>query len=101
MYEQLIADFEKVISELEERLINDDSFADSDDFDKKYEDLKNQERKVDDQLPTFDEKMSEKQWSKFDILRTRFDKCQKRIKKIEEATDIDSEDDSSWMFPND
>ncbi len=101
MYEQIISDLEKIISDLEERLDNDDSFVDSDEFHEKYEAIKNRETEIDSQLPTFDEKMTKKQWAKFEFLRTRFDKCQKQIKKIEDEYDLDAGNDSAWMFPND
>ena len=101
MIEQIISAFGKAISELEERLESDESFGDSDEFREKYDTLKVQEEQISSRLQVYDESMSEKSQDKVDSLRSKFIQDQKRMKKIENQTDVDAGADGSWMADDD
>lgn len=101
MIDQELLDFEKLISELEEELENDDRYSSSDEFQEKYDTVKEKEQNLSDQLFSLPETTNENQWNKHDQQRKRFEKIKGRLKKIEKETDINDGSDSSWMFDED
>lgn len=104
MIKENITDLENAIKIVEEKLEDDDSgeFIESDAFREIYARLKKLEDRMDGQIESLPyDTAHEKRFDEFDDLRESFEKCKKRIKKIEDNTDSNNGNDNSGMFDDD
>lgn len=98
MFKERLDELETKIKLIEDRLEEEPDFDTSDEFMPLYDFYIEIKSEIDGF--GYGEEVSEKRMNEFLSFVKRFEKLEKRLKSIQDETDVESGSDSDWMFPN-
>jgi hypothetical protein len=99
MFEEQILKLQKKLEQIEEKLETDEEYQLTDEFEEEFESIKVLVSSTKTMLAPPSDNASEERWEKYDDKQTQITKCERRIRKIEQEYELDSDDD--WMFDKD